>query len=63
MGVCGKYAVHRWTRASSPKNKVCGRCGLPFSDRDEGRIESPPRQVISFSNAKKTRKNRISPLK
>jgi hypothetical protein len=53
--------MHHWTRASRPKDKVCVRCGLRFSDRGEALVESPKAKA-SLSNAK-TPKNRISPLK
>jgi hypothetical protein len=64
MGVCGKYAMHQWTRALRHKDKVCVRCGLLYWDRSEAFFESPLQQVVvSLSNAKTTNKNGISPLK
>jgi len=63
MSVCGKYAVHRWTRASSPKDKVCVRCGLPFSDRGEAFLESPPEQATCSDWEDLNTKFRIATLR
>jgi hypothetical protein len=59
MSVCGKYVIHNWTRALRSRDKVCVRCGLPFSDRRKTPLQQLP---PSLSNAK-TPKNKISPLK